>query len=90
MNVTLSPWSASDADALAAAVGESPELAVQLGEAVETPSTARGYIEQYLTDDDGTVAFAIRVDGVAVGHGPSRCREPPAEGSHQRSYISPP
>ena len=53
VNVTLGPWSTSDADALAAAVGESPELAVQLGEAVESPTAARGYIEQYLTDDDG-------------------------------------
>jgi len=68
VNITLSPWSVADADALAAAVGESPELGVQLGEAVETPAAARDYITQYLTDDEGTVAFAIRVDGVAVGH----------------------
>ena len=68
MNVTLGPWSAADADALAAAVGESPELGVQLGQAVETPAAARAYIEQYLTDDEGTIAFAIRVDGVASGH----------------------
>lgn len=69
MNVTLSPWSASDADALADAVRDSPDLAVQLGdEALGTPEAARSYIERYLTDDDGTVTFAIRVDGTAVGH----------------------
>ena len=68
MNGTLGPWSTADADALAAAVGESPELGVQLGEEVGSPTAARDYIEQYLTDDEGTVAFAIRVDGVAVGH----------------------
>jgi hypothetical protein len=45
VNVTLSPWSAADADALAAAVGESPELGVQLGEGVESPAAARAYIE---------------------------------------------
>ncbi|KQR07284.1 GNAT family N-acetyltransferase [Cellulomonas sp. Leaf334] len=68
MNVSLSPWSTSDADSLTVAVGESPELAVQLGEEVGSRAAARTYIAQYLTDDDGTVAFAIRVDGVAVGH----------------------
>lgn len=69
MNVSLSPWSTSDADALAAAVRESPDLAVQLGDrALGQAPVALRYIERYLTDDDATVAFAIRVDGVAVGH----------------------
>ena len=40
VNVTLGPWSTADADALAAAVGESPELGLQLGEAVESPRAA--------------------------------------------------
>ncbi|MBO3102351.1 GNAT family N-acetyltransferase [Cellulomonas fengjieae] len=69
MKVSLSPWSTADSAALAAAVQESPELAVQLGDVLETSGAARGYIEHYLTDDDDeTVAFAIRVDGLAVGH----------------------
>ena len=69
MNVSLSPWSTADSAALSAAVRESPELAVQLGDVLETSGAARSYIEHYLSDDDDrTVAFAIRVDGVAVGH----------------------
>ena len=69
MNVTLSPWSTDDDEALAAAVRDSPDLAVQLGdEALGTPEAARSYIERYLGHDEGTITFAIRVDGTAVGH----------------------
>jgi len=67
--ISLGPWSAADAEALAAAVRESPDLAAQLGdETLGEAGAARTYIDKYLANDDRTVAFAIRVDGTAVGH----------------------
>ena len=80
MNVSLSPWSPTDAESLAAAVRESPELALQLGgEALQAPAAAREYIERHLTaDDDGTVAFAIRVERRRRGARRAQSRGAPA------------
>lgn len=67
---TLGPWRASDAEALAAAVAESPDLVLQLGGgAVPSVEDARELIESQLVQSaDPTWAFAVRVDGRAVGH----------------------
>lgn len=67
---TLSAWRPSDADALVAAVAESPDLVLQLGGgAVPSTEAARDLIERQLVQvADPTWAFAVRVDGRAVGH----------------------
>ncbi|GCD20367.1 hypothetical protein CTKZ_19290 [Cellulomonas algicola] len=67
---TLAPWQPSDAEALVAAVAESPDLVLQLGGgAVPSVDAARELIESQLVQSaDPTWAFAVRVDGRAVGH----------------------
>ena len=69
MRTSLGAWSTSDAASLAAAVRASPDLAVQLGaDAPGTVDEARAFIAQHLAPLDASrFAFAVRVDGVAVG-----------------------
>lgn len=68
MHLTLSPWRDADAAALATAVLESPELAVQLGASPGTEVEALDLLRARFGDDDRMRSFAIRVDGVAVGN----------------------
>lgn len=68
MHLTLSPWQDTDAGALAGAVRESPDLAVQLGATPGTEAEALDFLRTWLRDDERTRSFAIRTDGVAVGN----------------------
>lgn len=69
MELLLRPWHLDDAADLAAAASTTPDLAVQVGGAdLTTPEASRRYLVALAERRAASLAFAITVDGHAVGN----------------------